>query len=199
MYIWRAFPPPPACYFLGMEDTTTQPPQMYGDATLCNTISQIDRIWPPPRQTHLSECITMQPDATRFPTCEDAAPACVPPGRTQTRLRNEPNLTLCFQQKLKTKAKFRPDTPSALYSKCQTGRRLTDLGTEGRNRNRKRVIEDGARLRKSDTVLPEVRRILSPVPLKSDSNHLPSSLANREPLRRARPIRMTGQEACPTG
>jgi len=28
----------------------------------------------------------------------------VPSRRTQSRLRNEPNLTLCFQQKLKTKA-----------------------------------------------------------------------------------------------
>ena len=48
------------------------------------------------------------------------------------------------------------------------------------DRNRKRVIENGACLRKSDTVLPEIHRVLSPVPLKSDSTHLLSSLANRD-------------------
>ena len=51
------------------------------------------------------------------------------------------------------------------------------------DRERKGVIEDGARLRESDAVLPPVRRFLSSIPLKSDSIHLPSSLANWEPLR----------------
>src|ERR1039457_5107178 len=47
------------------------------------------------------------------------------------------------------------------------------------NRDGKRVVEDGGRLRESDAVLTLVRRILSPVPLKCDSIHLRSSLAAR--------------------
>ena len=34
--------------------------------------------------------------------------ACIRLQRTKTGLRNEPNLTLCFQQELRMKAKFRP-------------------------------------------------------------------------------------------
>jgi hypothetical protein len=84
MYIWRAFPPPPACYFLDMEDTTGRLP-------------------------HPHRCMTtMQPDATRFPELTGSGLRCVRPGRTQTRLRNEPNLAFCFQQKRKAKAKFHP-------------------------------------------------------------------------------------------
>src|ERR1039457_5829065 len=49
----------------------------------------------------------------------------------------------------------------------------------GGNRDAKRVVEDGGRLRESDAVLTLVRRILSPVPLKCDSIHLRSSLAAR--------------------
>ena len=47
------------------------------------------------------------------------------------------------------------------------------------DRDRKRIIEDGARLRKLDAVLPPIGRILSPIPLKSDSIHLLSSLTSR--------------------
>ena len=53
-----------------------------------------------------------------------------------------------------------------------------------RNRDRQRVIKNGARLRKSDAVLPLIRKVLSSIPLKNDSGHLPSSVANREPRRR---------------
>ncbi len=56
------------------------------------------------------------------------------------------------------------------------------------DRDRKRVVEDGARLRKSDPVLAPICRILSSIPLKSDSIHLPLSLADRKQLARERPL-----------
>ena len=40
------------------------------------------------------------------------------------------------------------------------------------DRDGKRVIEDGDRLCKPDAVLPPIRRILRPIPFKSDSTHL---------------------------
>lgn len=40
------------------------------------------------------------------------------------------------------------------------------------DRDRKRIIENGARLGKPDTVLPPIRRILFSIPLESDSIHL---------------------------
>lgn len=49
-----------------------------------------------------------------------------------------------------------------------------------RDRDRKRVTEDGARLRESDAVLPPIRRIFSSIPLESEPRHLLSSLASEE-------------------
>src|ERR1035441_8430468 len=48
--------------------------------------------------------------------CGDVHPPAFDPDEPKTRLRNEPNLTRCFQQELRTKAGFhpqrRPDSPA---------------------------------------------------------------------------------------
>ena len=63
------------------------------------------------------------------------------------------------------------------------------------DRNRKRVVKDASRLDKSDAALPLIRRLPSPIPLKRDSIHLPSSLPNRKA---SRAEQMTAaDEVCP--
>ena len=51
---------------------------------------------------------------------------------------------------------------------------------DGQPDDHEALIEDGARLGKPDAMLSPIRRILSPIPLESDSIHLSTSLANRE-------------------